>query len=305
MSLHALASGLMSSEEFRRTAAAEQNARVIVTARQATAAAAAAEKRAAERAAAARRLFAGMESDPVRRRRREAQQLHERFGIGHVDTAVYARVIKLLKRLEGGTRLSPQEVIWLSAETECWTPAVRAAHHRLEAIALTEEWKGTNDPWTAINACSHWRKAEAPQEAIGITTTLLALPGLSSKLQSALRTTRGGALRDLGRLQEASDLGYEAHRLRPTDFRPCTLLGAISMTQGDFAAGHEWYARAEELGAEPRHVDQDIRSVLHRCAPDIGVALRGSLLARDPLRFAWVRAHDWRSPPPKNSSSTM
>jgi hypothetical protein len=61
LSLHALASGLMSSEEFRRTAAAEQNARVIVTARQAAAAAAAAEKRAAERAAAARRLFAEME----------------------------------------------------------------------------------------------------------------------------------------------------------------------------------------------------------------------------------------------------
>jgi hypothetical protein len=304
VSLHALASGLIPSEEFRNAAAAEQNARLIMTAQLATAATAAAEKRAADGAAAASRLFTELESDPVRRRRREAQQLRERFGIGYVDTAVDARVITLLKRLVGGQRLSPEEVIWLSTDTECWTPEVRAAHHRLEAIALTEEWRGTDDPWTAITACSHWRKAEAPEEALGITATLLELAGLSSKLQSAMRTTRGGAMRDLGRLKEASDLGYEAHRLNPTDFRPCTLLGAISMTQGDFGAGHEWYAKAEELGAEPHAVDQDIRGVLHRCLPEIRDALRESLLARDLQRFAWVRSPSQHSPLRNNSLST-
>lgn len=303
LSLHALASGLISLEEFRRAAAEERNARVTMAAQLATTERAAAEKRSADRAAASLRLFVDLESDPVQRRRHEAKQLRERFGIGYVDTAAYARVIKLLRRLADGQRLSPQEVIWLSTDTECWTPEVSATHHRLEAIALTEEWHGTDDPWAAINACSHWRKADAPEEALGITTRLLELPGLSSKLQSAVRTTRGGALRDLGRLTEAADLGDEAHRLRPTDFRPCTLLGAISMTRGDFGAGHEWYAKAEKLGAEPHAIDRDIRSVLQRCAPEIGVALRKNLLARDPQRFAWVRSPDRYQPLSKNSSS--
>ncbi len=303
VSLHALASGLIPSEDFRRAAAAEQNARLSAAAQLATAATDAAEKRAADSAAASSRLFAELESDPVRRRRHEAQQLFQRFGIGYVDAAVYGPVITLLKSLAGGQRFSPEEVIWLSTETECWTPEVRAAHHRLEALALTEEWKATDDPWTAINACSHWRNAEAPEEALGITTTLLELTGLSSKLQSAVRTTRGGAMRDLGRLKEASDLGYEAHLLRQTDFHPCTLLGAISMTEGDFDAGHDWYAKAEELGAEPHAVDQEIRGVLHRCLPEIRDALRESLLARDPQRFAWVRSPNQLSR--RNSSSTM
>lgn len=283
LSLGSLARGVISPEEFRRAAAAEQSARVAEAVKRAMVA----EKQAAESASAIQAHFA--KNDPVRRKRREARQLRERFGIGYVDAPAYARVMELLKRIEGGGRLSPQEVIWLSTDADCWTPQVRTAYHRLEATALTDEWQRTADPWAAINACSHWRKAEVPEQVIKLTTALLGSPDLSAKIRSALNTTRGGALRDLGRMQEASGAGQEAHRLSPSDFRPCTLLGAISMTQGDFAAGYKWYAMAEELGAEPRAVDQDIRGVLHRCAPATRLALTEFLVASDPDRFAWVR----------------
>lgn len=166
LSLGALARGVISLEEFRGAAAAEQGARVAEAAKNAMVASLALEKQAAESASAVQAYFAKMESDPVLKKRRDARQLRELFGIGYIDSTAYARVMALLKRMAGGGRLSPYEVIWLSTDTDCWTPQVKTAYHRLEAVALTEKWQRTADPWAAINACSHWRKAEMPERAI-------------------------------------------------------------------------------------------------------------------------------------------
>lgn len=96
-------------------------------------------------------------------------------------------------------------------------------------------------------------------------------------------------MRDVGRLSEARSLGLEAHELTPADFRPCTLLGAVSMELGDLAAGHEWYAKAESLGAERRAIDQELRALLIRSESDARDRIRAYLLGQDPERFAWLR----------------
>ncbi len=96
-------------------------------------------------------------------------------------------------------------------------------------------------------------------------------------------------MRNVGRLSEARSLGLEAHELTPADFRPCTLLGAVSMELGDLAAGHQWYAKAEALGAERRAIDQDLRTLLIRLEPDARDRIRTYLLGQDPERFAWLR----------------
>jgi len=96
-------------------------------------------------------------------------------------------------------------------------------------------------------------------------------------------------MRDLGRISEANALGLEAHDLSPADFRPCTLLGAVSMQLGDFAAGHAWYQRAESLGAEDRVIDQELRALLARTSSEAGNQIRAYLLAQDPERFSWLR----------------
>lgn len=96
-------------------------------------------------------------------------------------------------------------------------------------------------------------------------------------------------MRDAGRLTETRTLAQEAHELTPADFRPCTLLGAVSMELGDLAAGHEWYAKAEALGAERRAIDQDLRALLIRSEPDASDRIRAYLLEQDPERFDWLR----------------
>ena len=162
---------------------------------------------------------------------------------------------------------------------------------------MTDEWRRTGDLWAAVSASGHWRKADAAQEALAVTEAALAKKPPPPKLCSALKTTRGGAMRDLGRLTEARDLGQDAQLLAPKDFRPCTLLGAVHMELGEFSTGQEWYEKAEKLGAKSHSIDQDLRGILARAVPDLRAKLCAYLLSQDEHRFAWV--HEFARRPTK------
>ena len=289
-SLLALATGQIDRPAFEEAAARERSARIQSAKDEADRVAAEQARKAEAMDVAVKARFAAMENDPVLRRKREARELRDRFGIGFIETEHYPRAMRLLKQVANGNRLAPEDVAWLSTEAvDCWTDALQQAWHRLEAVALTKAWEESRDPWDAVNASAHWRKADEPQQALEVTEAALGKAGRSPKPRSALLTTRGGAMRDAGRLTEARTLGLEAHELTPADFRPCTLLGAVSMGLGDLAAGYEWYAKAEALGAERRAIDQDLRALLIRSEPDARDRIRNYLLEQDPERFAWLR----------------
>lgn len=289
-SLLALATGQIDRPTFEEAAARERSDRIQRAKDEADRVTAEQTQKAEAMDAAIKARFAAMDNDPVLRKRREARELRDRFDIGFIETEHYPRAMRLLKQVASGDRLAPEDVAWLSTEVvDCWTDALQKAWHRLEAEALTKAWEESRDPWDAVNASAHWRKADEPQQALEVTEAALAKAGRSPKPRSALLTTRGGAMRDAGRLTEARTLGLEAHELIPADFRPCTLLGAVSMGLGDLAAGHEWYAKAEALGAERRAIDQDLRALLIRSEPDARDRIRNYLLEQDPERFAWLR----------------
>ena len=113
--------------------------------------------RKAERAVASAAIF----DDPAYKRRQEAKQLRRKFNLGYIEAEHYPRVLGLLRALEQGQRLRPEDVVWLQTDAEdCWTDAVAATYHLIEAEALTETWRVTGDPWAAVNASSHWRNGE-------------------------------------------------------------------------------------------------------------------------------------------------
>ena len=135
-----------------------------------------------------------------------------------------------------------------------------------------------------MNACSHWRKAKLSHEALAIAEEPL-VEDRPSRVRSALLTTGGGALRDLGRYQQAVKHGTEAHALCPDDFRPCTLLGAVHIEMHAYAEGLDWYGKAEARGASRKLVDQEIRAILDAARPEEREAIRRALRANDAGRF--------------------
>lgn len=276
-------------EPFQQKAELERAYRIKLAEKRAAENAEALAVQAMQRAADLKEFFAAQARDPKLKRKREAKELRQRFGIGFVDSEHYPHVMSLLRRVSRGGRLNGDDVAWLQTEAQdCWTEELQRAWHSIEAKALTREWERSRDPWDAINASSHWRKAAKPNSALGLTEKAIAKAGSDAKVRSALLTTRGGALRDLRNLSEAKSMGLEAYRLTPKDFRPCTLLGAVHIELGDLMAGREWYVKAEKLGADKHFIDQDLRALLARTSKSERQRITEFLIAQDPERFAWI-----------------
>jgi tetratricopeptide (TPR) repeat protein len=224
-------------------------------------------------------LFAKREKQLERRR------FLTRFGQGYIERAHYSRVMQILQSVADGKPIENKDILWLgSCGSEYWTEELRRAHHTNQATIYTEAWHRTGDFWQAISACAQWRKADRAAEALTIAEQALGRV-TDQKPRSATLTTRGGALRDLKRYDEAERSGLEAHYLTPSDFRPCTLLGAVRMEMGDYAAGADWYAKAEARGATPDSVDRELKSILDAASREDRARMKAALLALDSVRF--------------------
>lgn len=227
------------------------------------------------------------ESSPAFLARQKNRQLLQRYGVdAYIDAGDFKHLLPILRQLDCGGRLQQKAVEWLKGRAYRYGFAgVLAAHHRREADVCLAEFVQGGDPWQAINASGHLRKCDAATEAIDLLATVPAPRLTSDKLKSAMLTTQGGALRDLGRLPEAQQAGQAAHELLAQDYRPCTLLGAVHIQQGNYALGHDWYRKAEARGAPPAGINSEIRSLLRGMPEEKRLAATAELLRADPVRY--------------------
>ena len=291
--LYRLSTGALPYDSFRELALAEQSVRVEA----ATAARLVreAEERAREAAMwkkveQARRA---RESDPKYIAKLKQKELRSRYGIHfYVEQDYFSQLMDILKRVDAGQRLSVEDFVWLSSVGEDYfTEELQAAYHRLEADFFAGEFKKTHDPWAAVNASGHYRKCNCAGKASSLLETINVEQQKSLKLKSALCTTHGGVMRDLGRRNEALQLGEKAHAFKPDDYRPCTLLGAVHYDMGNYHLGAEWFAKAVERGAKEEDVDQELRNIFFRIdSTKKQEEMRKFLLDHDPIRYAWVRS---------------
>lgn len=231
------------------------------------------------------------ESDPRYIAKMRNRALRSQFGLdGHIDETHFHKVMGLLRKLDAGTRLSDVETLWLQSEGRGYqTREVLTAHHRLEANHCLAAFAQTADPWMAVNASGHLRKCGAPAEAVDLLKQLQASSLKAPKLRSAVLTTHGGAVRDLGQHEDALALAETAQKLLPTSYRPCTLLGAINIELGNFSAGHEWYRQAEKLGAKSSSIESDLRGLLARMDPEQRKLAVDELTRIDPHQYGWMK----------------
>jgi hypothetical protein len=283
------------TEQARRQQAAEVDrvardaARLIKEAEYEAAEAvrAASHERDRHRAEEARRA---RERDPKYIAKMKSQQLRMRYGLDQfIEVQAFPRVMDILHRLDGGSRLNDTDILWLTTEgKDYYTESLQAAFHDREAEFYAAEYRRTSDPWNAVNASGHYRKCGKARAAHDLLTSIPAQQQTTPKLKSAVCTTHGGVMRDLDRMDEALELGHRAHALTPRDFRPCTLLGAVNIELGNLSIGWDWYRKAEERGASERSIDYDLRGIFLRANDARRLEIRAFLLREDPTRYAWV-----------------
>lgn len=236
------------------------------------------------------------ESDPKYIAKKKSEALRNKYGIGYIDRPMFPRMMAILKRVDSGNRLAEDGVVWLKTEAEeYFTTELQKAFHLCEAEFYAVEYRRTQDPWNAVNASGHYRKCSRPEAAFELLNSTSGCHLKDPKIKSAMSTTRGGVMRDMGQLDEARQLGEQGHELKPQDFRPCTLLGAVHMEMGNYGEAHDWYAKAEKRGASERAIDADLRSIFQRADQVKREAIKAFLLAKDSNRYRWVNDNGNRS----------
>lgn len=248
------------------------------------------EREAAEAARIAR------ESDPKYIAKMKSQALRRKYGMDYIDQPLFPRMMDILHHIDSGNRLAEDDFVWLtSVARDFFSEELQKAYHLHEAEFFAGEYRRTQDSWNTVNASGHYRKCDQPGTALELLDSVSANRLKDAKLRSAMCTTRGGVMRDLGRLDDARQLGEQGHELKPRDFRPCTLLGAVHMELGNFGEARDWYTKAEERGASERSIDSELRSIFQRADKTKREAIKVFLLAEDPSRYRWVNDKRYRS----------
>lgn len=218
-----------------------------------------------------------------------AQELWRKYGVEQVSPALLPRMNEVLARIDSGDRLKEEDLFWLSTKARAhYSRELQEIYHLREAEYFIGQYSRSHDPWNAVSASGHLRRCDRSPAALDLLDKIPERSLRAPKLRSAVCTTRGGAMRDLGRLAEAIRLGEQAHELRSMDYRPCTLLGAVHMESGNFAEGDAWYGKAIERGANEQGIDHDLRAIFQRADAAKRAALRAFLLADDARRYSWV-----------------
>lgn len=225
------------------------------------------------------------------------RKLRSEYGLdAFIKQTNYPTLMRLVRNLDKGLRVSEEDFIWLSTQGDenyesYLTSELAKRYHSIEAKYLAAEFKRTGDPWQAVNASGHFRKCEEPRQAEQLLGSIEISRVKGAKLQSALCTTHGGAKRDLHKFDIAIELGIRAHKLTPRDFRPCTLLGAVYYEQGDYEQGRKWYDEAVKRGFKELQVDNELKRIFRRLGQDMRVEMREHLLSLDQERYEW--ANKW------------
>ena len=299
LALLSLASGESNYQEFSNLARVEQGRRESAAAEvrqkeEAERLRAIAESAAKEAARTAeyerqRRI---QESDPKYVAKMKNQRLRARYGLDQfIEKESFNRLMGILHRIDGGARFSDEDVLWLTTEgSDYYSDELRFEFHSREAAFFVTEFARTRDPWNAVNASGHFRKCDRSGAAHELLEGV-SLEGLKSpKLKSAVRTTHGGVMRDLGRFDVALRYGTEAHAITDSDFRPCTLLGAVNFELGNYESARDWYAKAAERGASERSIDDELRGIYMRADKSKRDEIRAFLIREDPVRYKWAHS---------------
>jgi len=198
----------------------------------------------------------------------------------------------IMVKLEREERLDPVLVVQLIQQKLLASHGrIAMAYHRLEALFYDQEYERTGNKWNLPNASSHWRKADEPNSALKVTENLDFDQIKENKLKSALLTTRGGAFRDIDKLDDAEKCALKAIEYQPQSHHPYTLMGAICFERGEFLEGERWFKEAIKRGAESEDIDSELKRVVKNAKDEKRREVVEYLLTKDPQRYAWAKAY--------------
>jgi len=213
--------------------------------------------------------------------------------LDYSDQSAQSPLYSILQKLEQGERLTGVNIDWLEEEKLFWPEKkIFKRFYEIEAVFAELEYQRNKDKWCLVNASSYWRKADEPEKALVLTEHIDFNKIKEAKLNQALLTTRGGALRDLDDLINAEKCALRAIKYWDKKYNPYTLLGAICYGTGRYDEGNRWFEEARKRGATEKDVDVEIKRILQKIKDKKELqVLIDYLLSKDSHRYAWVNKY--------------
>ncbi|MEG4944708.1 hypothetical protein [Microcoleus sp. F4-D5] len=246
---------------------------------------------------------------------REFAALKSKYDVSNYkDKSASSPLYAILQKLDKGERIEEIDVAWLEENKleapqpsysyygwqeerryqgqKLFSGKIWTAYHKNEATFYEQEYQRTGNKWNLPNASSHWRKADEPRRALKLTENLDFNQIKENKLKSALLTTRGGAFRDIDKLDDGEKCALKAIEYQPQSHHPYTLMGAICFERGQFLEGERWFNEAIKRGASPRDQDAEMKRVVKN-AKDENKRLEviNYLVKKDSRRYAWANSY--------------
>lgn len=189
-------------------------------------------------------------------------------------------LVIILQELDEANSLSDEHYKWL-IDKKLYLMAARACY---------KVFQRSGDLWALAKSGKSLRKAGKPDKIIELVTDQFLSGIRTGKVKGALLTNRAGAKRDLNDLEGAKADGHGAVKINSQSFHPHNLLGAVYYQAGEPQLGDKHFEIAISLGASREEQDYEIKSALQKSTPEARAAVVEYLLAKDPVKYAWLRS---------------
>lgn len=200
-------------------------------------------------------------------------QLKTKYEVSHRrETSPVSELYILLLKIDDDLELSEEEISWFEKQ-KLFYP-----------LGCYFE-KNNNNFWDSINAAKYFRKATHYTKSLSV---LQETKPKDEYETSVLLTVRGAVLRKLGNLDEAEDCANNSIKIRPNDFYPHNLLGAIYYQTGKYELGDDQFKTAASLGSSSKEIENQIRDVVENNSREMQIKIAQDLLNKDPERFKWA-----------------
>lgn len=182
----------------------------------------------------------------------------------------------ILLKIDSKEELDQDDINWLEHDKL----------YMIIAIYYEIKFLHSNDLWDLVKACKYFRESNNPLKAIEVLDNKNTS---DKKLMAAIRTTCGGAYRDINEIDKAETCAFEAIKANNTSFYPYNLLGALYYQKGMLEEGDEYFNRAIELGSSTRIRDSEIRKSMDQAGKDEKIRIAEYMLSKDPQKYGWVK----------------
>ncbi|MDY7016162.1 MAG: hypothetical protein SVX43_21710 [Cyanobacteriota bacterium] len=207
----------------------------------------------------------------------EFEKLKKKYLKKHPNMTMTNDLYCILLNLESHNKLNHEEIEWLEKKL-LFSPI---------AIFYQKKHKESESLLDLIEAVKYWRKARMPKTALKLTFKIQLE---NNKMISALLTTRGGVLRDMGKLKGAEKCALEALQYNPHGCYCYNLLGAIYYQLGNPNKGDEYFKIAEQLGSRTDIQEAAIFDIFERKAnPKTKEVIAINLSKKDTIRYKWAK----------------